>query len=228
MTDTFHTTDSGSRPSACIVGHQLQQAAVGDQKSPDPVLRPPRSTSLDRVPELPHPPDQPGPGPRRRRTGPATSDVPFLARSDEQRHLEAAVRPDLRHLGQLGPRPAASRRCPWETRFTVMPSAEACSTTARITPGPSTLGISIRKWAAVGEPALAGAGAGSGEMPRRARTSAPLTARTPAVPAPSGLGKALIDPPPVRPGVAAPRRRRLPPARLDPPAGGETLYPVRH
>jgi len=33
---------------------------------------------------------------------------------------------------------------PWDTRFTVMPSAEACSTTARITPGPSTLGISMR------------------------------------------------------------------------------------
>ena len=65
---------------------------------------------------------------------------------------------------------------PWDTRLTVMPSAAACSTTARSTAGPSTLGISIRKSAPSGNRAVLRAGAGPAMMPCRASTCAPVSA----------------------------------------------------
>jgi len=64
---------------------------------------------------------------------------------------------------------------PCDTRLTVMPSAAAWSMTARSTSGPSTLGISIRKWAPSGNLSVAGGGAGSARTPSRASTSAPLS-----------------------------------------------------
>ncbi|HCU92102.1 MAG TPA: hypothetical protein DHU96_04945 [Actinobacteria bacterium] len=104
---------------------------------------------------------------------------------------------------------------PCDTRFTVMPSELAWASTARSTAGPSTLGISIRKWAPSGNLSGLGTGFGSAAIPRRARTSAPVTLRPALIPVgvKSAMGaSAVIFPAPARPGGAAPDRRRLPPA----------------
>ena len=63
---------------------------------------------------------------------------------------------------------------PWDTRLTVTPSAAACSSTARSTAGPSTLGISIRKSAPSGNRAVLRCGAVSIVIPRRASASIPV------------------------------------------------------
>ena len=59
---------------------------------------------------------------------------------------------------------------PWETRLTVIPSASAASNTAPSASGPSTLGISTRKWAPSGNRCGLGAGTGSGWAPSRSST----------------------------------------------------------
>jgi hypothetical protein len=82
MAETFHTTDAGICPVGLHVGQQLQQARVGDEEAPDPMIDRAQHV-VDRVPELPHAPDEPGPG--RALAGLChAAHVPFLAWPGEQ------------------------------------------------------------------------------------------------------------------------------------------------
>ena len=90
----------GQLPGRLHLAHQLQQSGIGDEEAADSLLGRPQDV-LDRVPELPGAAQAAGEHPALRGRGRA-ADVPLLPRADEQRDLDAVVRRDPGHLGQLG------------------------------------------------------------------------------------------------------------------------------
>ena len=139
-TDVFSTSSGGRSPARPHPAERREHADVADEVRADPVgeAAPHLGEALldARLSASRH---AHGRGGER-----LSASVPGAARAEEERHLDAV----------LPPEPGPSRRArasvsiitpePCETRRTGTPRSAASSSTARITTGPSTEGISIR------------------------------------------------------------------------------------
>src|SRR5262249_41547456 len=142
MAETFQTTDPGSSPRRCISASSSSSPGSATRKPRIPYSTP-RSTSSMAYLSLRAPLSSPA----RDAPSPAWARLPTAhsSRGPTNRDTSMPWSAPSCAISASSAMDSSMAPLPWETRLTVTSSAAAWSMTARNTPGPSTLGISIRK-----------------------------------------------------------------------------------